>query len=206
MFNNKEKIYNQMKDDEKYSKFSIGDFTYGNPRILTWRQEEKLSIGKFCSISENVTILLGGEHRTDWVTTFPFSALFEKSFHFEGHPKSKGDVNIGNDVWIGFNATILSGVKIGDGAVIGANAVVTKDVPPYAIVAGNPAKIIKMRFSSNVVSELLRIRWWDWDLEKIEKNMSLLLSGNLDNFIDEAKKSNFIKRLKFRKHSLLRPF
>ena len=179
----KRKKYRQMKEDRKYARFSIGDFTYGNPTILTWSDEERCTIGKFCSISGNVTILLGGEHRSDWITTFPFNVLFKEFARFQCNPKSKGPVEIGNDVWIGFNATILSGVRIGDGAVIAAGAVVAEDVPPYAIVAGNPARIVRMRFPPRVVSGLLKIKWWDWDFEIIRKKMSLLLSNKADEFI-----------------------
>src|SRR5208283_2957437 len=101
----------------------------------------------FCSIAPNrVTIVLGGQHRPDWVSSYPFNDLFIEFKRFKGSPVSKGDVIIGNDVWIGLDAVILSGIKIGDGAVIGSNALVTKDVPPYAIVGGNPAKLIRYRF------------------------------------------------------------
>lgn len=95
-------------------------------------------------------------------------------------------MEIGNDVWIGYGATILSGVRIGDGAIVGANAVVTKDVPPYAIVAGNPAHVIRMRFSPQIISDLLQIQWWNWPFDKIRKNMPLLLSDNITKFIQQA--------------------
>lgn len=124
----------------------IGDFTYGKPKILYYDASTKLKIGKFCSISDEVTIVLGGNHRYDWVTTYPFSALYKEwpeASGIIGHPASKGDIVIGNDVWIGFGSIILSGVKIGDGAVIGAGSVVTKDVLPYTIAGGNPAVEIK---------------------------------------------------------------
>jgi len=98
---------------------SIGDYTYGRPRVLFWDSGAKLQIGKFVSISKNVKIYLGGNHRTDWISTYPFSALpFWNMGHVQGHPATSGNVIIGNDVWIGMNVTILSGVKIGDGAVI----------------------------------------------------------------------------------------
>jgi virginiamycin A acetyltransferase len=180
--------YLQMKDDKRYTRYSIGDFTYGTPKVNTWSPKEKLTIGKFCSIADNVIISLGGEHRTDWATTFPFNALFTEFNHHQGHPKSKGDVTIGNDVWIGYGVHILSGVTIGDGAAIGANAVVTKDVPPYAIVAGNPARILRMRFSPEIISKLLSIKWWDWDFEKIKTNMTILLSDDIEKLIEIASK------------------
>jgi len=100
---------------------------------------QKIRIGKFCSIAHDVTFILGN-HRVDWVSTYPFSVFFDEASHITGHPLSNGDINIGNDVWIGKFSTIISGISIGNGAVIAANSFVTKDVPPYAIVSGNPAK------------------------------------------------------------------
>ena len=165
----------------------IGDFTYGNPRVLDWGDGTRLIVGKFCSIADDVTVFLGGEHRGDWVTTYPFPAFKSKwptAKNVDGHPKTKGDVIVGNDVWIGYGALILSGVKIGDGAVIGAKAVITSDVRPYAVVVGNPGREIKRRFSDEIVEELLRIKWWDWPHEKISENMKLLCSGDIMQFIE----------------------
>jgi acetyltransferase-like isoleucine patch superfamily enzyme len=124
---------------------SFGDFTYGTPTVFSWGEGTVLRVGRFCSIAGNVSIFLGGNHRSDWITTYPFGCL--KYFNKKpGHPSTNGDVVIGNDVWIGCNATILSGVKIGDGSVIAANSLVTKDVPDYSIVGGNPAKVIRKDF------------------------------------------------------------
>jgi len=120
-------------------------------------EEEGLIIGKYCSIAANVTIMLGGNHRYDWITTYPFSVIWPAYSYIKGHPKSKGFVVIGNDVWIGRNAMIMSGVHIGDGAVVGAGSIITKDVPPYAIVAGNPAKVVRYRFNEDQIERLLRI-------------------------------------------------
>lgn len=128
-------------------------------------------------------IFLGGEHRHDWVTTYPFSALWDQARSIPGHPRSKGDVIIGHDVWIGYGATILSGVNIGNGAVVGAKAVVTKDVPPYAIVAGNPARIVKFRFTPRQINRLLAIAWWDWPEGEIIAALPLLLHTDIDLFI-----------------------
>ncbi|MFI5343702.1 MAG: CatB-related O-acetyltransferase [Chlamydiales bacterium] len=161
-----------------------GKGSYGDPNVVSWGEDAKVKIGKYCSIASGTTILLGGEHRTDWVTTYPFSDLWPTvAGHIKGHPKTKGDVIIGNDVWIGMGALILSGVTIGDGAVVGAHAVVAKNVPPYSIVAGNPAKIIKYRFDEDTIKKLIAIAWWDWPDEKIASAMEFLLSSDINNFL-----------------------
>ena len=170
--------------NEKYRDYSIGDWTYGEPVIYRWGEKTKLSIGKFCSIADGVTILLGGEHRTEWLTTYPFNIFIEGAKGIHGHPITKGDVIIGNDVWIGANATILSGVTIHDGAVIGAGSLVCKDLAAYSISAGNPAKQIRLRFDESTITALLKIAWWNWPLEKIESAIPLLLSGNAEPFIE----------------------
>lgn len=172
-----------LNQNNLYQDYNIGDWTYGSPTILSWGEGASLKIGRFCSIANGVEIMLGREHRTDWVTTYPFNVLCEQAQHFTGHPKSKGDVVVGNDVWIGNKALILSGVKIGDGAVIGAGSIVTKDVAPYAIVAGNPAKLCRFRFDTQTITELLQIAWWDWPYEKIMEAWPLLLSSNVCDFI-----------------------
>jgi len=128
--------------------------------------------------------MLGGGHRTEWVTTYPFSALDPQHKHISGHPVSKGDVVIGNDVWIGREAMILSGVTIGNGAVVGARAVVARDIPAYAIVAGNPMKMIRFRFSENQRLALERIAWWEWPRARIDAAMPMLLSDDIDAFIN----------------------
>ena len=176
-----------MKDNKRYSKYEIGDWTYGKPRIRSWREGATFKIGRFCSIADGVTILIGGEHRVDWVTTFPVNILFgvEK---VPGLPRTKGDVVIGNDVWIGQDALILSGVQIGNGAVIAARSVVKEDVLPYSIVAGNPAQLIKFRFSKSVIRDLLNIAWWNWPLPKLEEAWPLLLSSDIKAFIATYKK------------------
>lgn len=146
----KNKIYE--KDIKAYaSKYTeVGDFSYGKPNIRFNRNEsESVKIGKFCSIATNVKIFGDGNHNTNWITTYPFTAFMQNDFSYiKGYPAYKEKrTKIGNDVWIGENAVVLSGVEIGDGAVIGAGSVVTKDVPPYAIVCGNPGKVVKYRFS-----------------------------------------------------------
>lgn len=171
---------------EQYPHFAIGRASYGDLKILEWGNDAQLRIGAFCSISNEVTIFLGGEHHIDWVTTYPFPALWPSASHIKGHPLSKGDVVIGNDVWIGYKATILSGVTIGDGAVVGAHSLVTKDVPPYTIVAGNPAKIVRKRFDDATIERLLKIAWWNWDDQTIEHFLPLLLQNDIAAFLTAA--------------------
>lgn len=177
------------KEIFKDKKYIIGDYTYGNPRIFFENDESNLIIGKFCSISTDVIIFLGGNHRYDWITTYPFSALhnlFPDAQKIDGHPQTNGSVIIGNDVWIGHGVTIMSGVKISDGAVLAAHSVVTKDVGSYEIWGGNPAKLIKKRFNEKKIDAILSARWWDWPIEKIEKKMNILCSTNLIDFQDEC--------------------
>lgn len=169
------------------SRVHIGRFTYGNPRFMLWDEQERIKIGSYCSIAEGVTIFGGGEHPTDWISTFPLRAAYaQPGAYQDGLPATKGKTEIGNDVWIGFNATILSGVTVGDGAIIAATATVTKDVSPYTIVAGNPAKLIRFRFTKQQISQLLDIKWWDWPHDRIIEFLGLLSSNNIDNFISAA--------------------
>lgn len=186
------------KDIFKDSSYQIGDHTYGNPRVFDWNEGTTLIIGKYTSIAEEVTILLGGNHRIDWVTTYPFSALpgdWPEAKEIKGHPQSKGNVVIGNDVWIGFGVTILSGVTIGNGAVVAARSTITKDVPPYAIVGGVAAKILKYRFSEEVINQLEDIKWWDWDEAKIRRHIQILCSPNIDKLIRSSRrKTNLLKK------------
>lgn len=172
-----------MNQNKKYSKYDIGEWTYGNPSVRSWHEGTTLKIGKFCAIADGVIIFLGGEHRIDWVTTYPFNKIFSKAKGFTGHPRSKGNVIIGNDVWIGREALILSGVTIGNGAVIAARSVVTEAIPPYAIVAGNPAKLIRFRFKKSLIADLQKIAWWNWPLSKIEEAWPLLLSSDIEALI-----------------------
>lgn len=164
----------------------VGKHTYGAPRIRWWGEDANLVVGKYCSIAEGVEIYLGGNHRTDWVTTFPFSK-FPKAWpaarELTGHPASRGDVLIGNDVWLGAGCMILSGVRIGDGAVVGARAVVSRDVPPYSIVTGNPATATRRRFDEATINRLLSVAWWDWPHERVERHVHLLMSGKIEEFL-----------------------
>ena len=167
---------------------SFGKYSYGKIKIL-WGGPHNLKVGNFCSIGHNVSVYLGGNHRTDWVTTYPFGHIHQDIFNnFDGvgHPSSKGDVCIGNDVWIGSNVTIMSGVTIGDGSVIANNSHVVKDVQPYSLVGGNPATLIKFRFTPHQIHKLLLIKWWFWDDHKINLFTPLLCNHNIDTFINAA--------------------
>ena len=158
---------------------TIGDFTYGNPLIMTWGENTKLTIGKFCSIGANVQIYLGGNHHTDWLTTYPFNVLLKDQYPgIDGEvAATKGDITIGNDVWIANDVKIMSGVTIGDGAVIAAGAVVTRDVPPYSIFGGVPAHFKKARMDALSLGTS-GISWWDWPLEKLAEAVPILMSRN----------------------------
>lgn len=163
-------------------RFVVGRGTYcsyGEPIIQHWGEPATLKIGAFCSIAGGVTIFLGGNHRIDWITTFPFPAFRESAMAIADHTITKGDVVIGNDVWIGEGATILSGVQIGNGAVVGARSVVTKDVPAFGIVAGNPAKFIRLRFAESEVACLQQLAWWDWSDSALDAAIPYLLSNNI---------------------------
>lgn len=162
-------------------------YTYGleNIKVRDWGEGADVKVGSFCSIADNVTIFIGGNHRTDWVTTYPFGHIHKDVFphHGKGHPATKGDVVIGNDVWIGSGSTILSGVTIGDGAVIAANSVVVKDIPPYAIAAGNPAITLKYRFTQSQIERLLENAWWNLPDSRINDLIPLLCSNDIEALI-----------------------
>ena len=169
---------------DKFPEYEIGVGSYGGLRVVKYTDKFTLRIGKYCSFAEGVQIMLDGGHNTHWVTTYPFNVFGNCSQHRD-HPTGKGDVIIGSDVWIGYNATILSGVEIGSGAVVGANSTVTKNVPPYAIVAGNPAEIIKYRFSDDIIDKLMDLRWWDHDISSMHCE---LMDGDVVGFIQNWKK------------------
>lgn len=154
------------------STVKVGNYTYGGLRVKNDRSDRKISIGSFCSIGNDVVFLVGQEHDYSRISTFPFKARCLRSEKFEA--SSKGDIIIDDDVWIGYGAKILSGVHIGQGAIVGAGAVVTKDVEPYAIVAGIPAKEIRKRFNKNMVEALLKVDYGKLTREIVEAHIEEL--------------------------------
>ena len=179
------------------SNIEAGDYSYYNDPVDADRFQEKcvryhfdfmqdrLVIGKFCAIATGVEFIMNGaNHSLDGPSTYPF-AIFQNGWEKDFDPASflkgsRGDTNIGNDVWIGTDATILPGVTVGDGAVIGAKTVVGSDVPPFAIAAGNPARIIKQRFDPETVAKLLEIAWWNWPAGKITRHLGAIRGGDVD--------------------------
>ena len=163
---------------------TIGDCSYGHPEILdSGGAKGAVVIGRYCSIAI-VKILVGGNHHAEWVSMYPIRIRFDLPGKYtDGQPYTKGDVIIGSDVWIGEDAFILSGVKIGSGAVIAARSVCTRDVPEYAIVGGNPARVIRMRFDDGQIAALLRIAWWNWEVAQVIANVESLCSPDIDSFI-----------------------
>lgn len=150
---------------------------------------DKLIIGKFCSIACGARFLFNSaNHTMDSLSTYPFPLFFEE-WNLERKDvatswDNKGDIIIGNDVWIGYEALIMAGVTIGDGAIIGSRAVVTKDIPPYTIVGGVPARVIRKRYIEETITTLLEIKWWDWSKEKIAQNIKAIQTGNLEQLIN----------------------
>ncbi len=170
----------------RYPQHQIGPHSYGALEVSDFGEGASFRMGAYCSTARGSRVMLGGGHRTDWVTTYPFTVTEPALRGIKGHPVTRGDVVIGNDVWIGTDALILSGVTIGDGAVIMARAVVTRDVAPYAIVGGVPARKLGSRFSPDIVARLLAVRWWDWSHDRIVAAGSHLLSDEIAAFLDQA--------------------
>jgi virginiamycin A acetyltransferase len=176
------------------SNIVVGDYTYyDDPRGPAAFEEnvlyhyefvgDRLVIGRFCAIATGVKFIMNGaNHKLDGIATYPFPIMgggWEEAMPLLMNLPHRGDTIIGNDVWLGYEALILPGVTIGDGAVVATRAVVTKDVPPYAIVAGNPARVVRTRFAPEVIERLLRLRWWDWPAEKITRNVRVIMSGDV---------------------------
>jgi virginiamycin A acetyltransferase len=187
-----------LKNIIKNPNIEVGDFTYyddfenvenfeKNVRYHFDFTGDKLKIGKFCMIASDVTFIMNGaNHLTEGVSSYPFAVFggdWAHAMDGKTYP-NRGDIVVGNDVWLGYKSVIMSGVHIGDGAIIGAYSVVTKDVPPYSIVGGNPAKVIRQRFSESDTARLLKLAWWDWDFDKISRNVQHLTGNNLDALED----------------------
>ncbi len=184
-----------LKNFVKASNIFVGDYTYFDDRINGAHQFEernvlynyhplkvKLVIGKFCAIAAETRFIMTGDHKLDAISTYPFPIFqqgWETAYDILDLPV-KGDIIVGNDVWFGYNTLIKNGVTIGDGAIIAAGAVVVKDVPPYSIVAGNPARVVKKRFDDQTIERLLQIAWWNWDITKINKHLPLICHLDID--------------------------
>ena len=173
----------QEKFLEQYPEFQIGVGSYGAPLVHDWHEGATLRIGAYTSIADDVHVFLGGNHRTDWVSQYPFPAFVEEANQIKGFGWTRGDVSIGNDVWLASGCTILSGVTIGDGAVVAARAVVSRDVAPYSIVAGNPARHIRFRFDAETRAALLESAWWLWPENEVRQIVHLLCSSDLSTFL-----------------------
>lgn len=186
-----------LKNTIKNPNIQVGDYTYYDDfeDVANFEKNvkyhfdfigDKLIIGKFCMIASDVKFIMnGGNHLTEALSAYPFEIFgngWEGAMDGKTYPH-KGDICIGNDVWIGYNATIMAGVTVGDGAIIAANATVTKDVSPYSIVGGNPAQEIKKRFSEDIISQLLSLQWWNWEIDKITRNILYLTDNQLDKLI-----------------------
>ena len=166
--------------------FVVCPYTYRRPKVRFPESGARLTIGRYGSIADGVEILLGGNHRLDWATTYPFPALprlWPEAAGMTGHDTTRGDVLIGHDVWLGSQCMVMSGVAIGHGAVVAARAVVTRDVPPYAIVAGNPARVVRLRFDEARIASLLETAWWNRPRAEIERLIPLLLSERIDELL-----------------------
>ena len=159
----------------------MGKYSYSreNIEVLAWGEKADLAVGAFTSIAKGCKCFLGGNHRTEWGTTYPFGLINTNIFsgseiETKEYSQTNGSINIGNDVWIGLNVTIMSGVHIGDGAVIAANSHVVRDVEAYSINGGNPAKLIKYRFSHEIIREMIALKWWRYSDEKINRIIPIL--------------------------------
>jgi acetyltransferase-like isoleucine patch superfamily enzyme len=162
-------------------KVSVGKFTYGfeSTKIFRWGENCEISIGRYCSIAYGLKLFCGGNHNKSLVTTFPFGRIFKEFYKYHLNDSillSNGSIVIGNDVWIGRDVTIMSGITIGNGAIIAANSHVVTNVEPYSVYGGNPAKLIKYRFSHEIIDILQRIKWWEFDDKVVAECISILLS------------------------------
>ena len=188
-----------LKNVIKNTNIIVGDYTYYDDFESVDNFEknvkyhfdfigDKLIIGKFCMIASGVTFIMNGaNHLSDSISSYPFAIFghdWKNAMNGKTYP-TKGDTIIGNDVWIGYNVTIMPGLTIGDGAIIATNSTLTKDVEPYSIIGGNPATLIKKRFSEPHIKWLLDAKWWNWDIEKITRNVHNLTDNNIDKLMAE---------------------
>ena len=176
----------QEKFRKQYPKYEIGVGTYGMPIVHDLDEGTTLRIGSYCSIAGNTQIFLGGQHCISWVTSYPFPKFFHEASHIKNPLASRGDVVIGSDVWLCSNCTLLSGVTIGHGSVIASSAVISRDVEPYAVMAGNPARRVRWRFEEQTRIALLESAWWEWPEEEIRQIVTKLCSDNIAEFIKYA--------------------
>lgn len=187
-----------LKNSIEASNIIVGDYTYFDGNAFEKENvlynynpsKVKLVIGKFCAIAAETKFIMTGDHKLDAISTYPFPVFkngWENVFNTLDLPV-KGDIIIGHDVWFGYNCLIKNGVTIGSGAIIGASAVVVKDVPPYSIVAGNPAKVVKMRFDEITIARLLSIAWWNWDIKDITTHLPLICNLDIDQLEAVSKK------------------
>jgi acetyltransferase-like isoleucine patch superfamily enzyme len=173
----------QSRFRERYPLYQIGLGSYGIPVVHDWSEGSTLQIGSYCSIADNVQIFLGGQHRIDWISSYPFPAYLPEAAHIEGFGGTRGDVVIGSDVWLCSNCTILSGVNVGHGAVVASSAVVARNVAPYSVVAGNPACHVRWRFDEETRTALLESAWWEWPEEEIRQIVEKLCSNDIAAFL-----------------------
>lgn len=171
----------------------IGKYTYGfeSTQIYTWSEEVDIKIGRFCSIGAGLKLFCGGNHSTWFVSSYPFGAVFKEFLKINVEKPivfSNGGITIGNDVWLGRDVTIMSGISIGDGSVVAANSHVVKDIEPYSIYGGNPAKLIRYRFSEETIEMLLNLQWWNYEDCFIEKIYPILLEKPNENTYKEIMK------------------
>lgn len=192
-----------LKHFVKASNIIVGDYTYFDDRLNGPEDFEqrnvlynydftkvKLIIGKFCALAAEIRFIMTGNHKLDAASTYPFPIFqqgWESAFSIDDFP-NRGDIVVGNDVWFGYDSLIMPGVKIGHGAIIAARAVVVKEVPPYCVAAGNPAKVVKQRFDDDTIKRLLKISWWDWPIEKINRNIQLICRLDIDRLEEASSK------------------
>ena len=180
-------MISQLISEDNRIEIGTGTYATGTPLLRPHHPWNKIIIGNYCSLAEGVSIFAGGNHPLDFITTHPLK-LFLGIAEFDSWSSDCGDAaavtTIGNDVWIGHEACILSGANVGDGVIIGARSVVRGEIPPYAIVIGNPAQIIRFRFDEETISKLLTIKWWNWSLNKIRENVALIGSRNIQHFLN----------------------